>query len=238
VEALISKLNVTGAASRPALLDALARGFEAGDGSLVVMLPDSKLAALAGAFGVRLDSCHHWVHPDSPEVFFPASIHLLSFNAPSHEWTGACPVCAGTGVSRRLRIDALVTRPECSLNQGAFALWTAKNYKYLHIQHETINGLAAISGFAPDVPWRDLPQAARDLVLDGSGDMLIQDLDSRGRKHGRPRPFKGFRSLILEKAAGRSKAAETLSDLVEEGVCEACEGTRWSAQARALRVAG
>jgi excinuclease ABC A subunit len=238
VEALIAKLKVTGSAAGPALLEALEKAFEAGGGSLVVMLPDSKLPALAGAFGVRLDSCHHWVHPRTPEIFYPVSIHLLSFNAPSHEWTGACPVCAGTGLSRRLRTDALVTRPECSLNQGAFALWTGKNYKYLHIQHETINGLAGISGFAPDVAWRDLPQAARDLVLDGSGDLLIQDLDSRGRKHGRPRPFKGFRSLILEKAAGRSKSAVKLSDLVEEGLCDACEGTRWSAQARALRVGG
>jgi len=238
IEALVEKLEVAGAASRPALLSALEKGFAAGDGSLVVMLPDSKQAALAGAFGARLDSCHHWVHPRAAEVFHPPSAHLLSFNAPTHEWSGACPICAGTGVSRGLRIDALVTRPERSLNEGAFSLWTAKNYKYLHVQHETINGLSGFSGFEPDVAWRDLPQAARNLVLDGSGDTLVQDLDSRGRKIGRPRPFRGFRSLILEKAAGRSKAAEELSGLVEEGVCVACEGTRWSPQARALRVAG
>lgn len=238
IEALIAKLKVTGAASRPALLSALEKGFAAGNGSLVVMLPESRQAALAGAFGARLDSCHHWVHPRAPEVFYPPSVHLLSFNAPTHEWSGACSVCAGTGFSRRLRIDALVMHPERSLNEGAFSLWTAKNYKYLHVQHETINGLAGKDGFALDIAWRDLPQAARDLVLEGAGDELVQDRDSQGRKYGRPRQFRGFRRLILEKASGGSKAAEQLSALVEEGVCEACEGTRWSPQARALRVAG
>jgi excinuclease ABC A subunit len=238
VEALIAKVTVGGGPSGPALLSALEKGFAAGNGSIVVMLPQSEQADLAGAFGVRLDSSRHWVHPKAPEIFYPPSVHLLSFNAPSHEWSGACPVCAGTGFSRGLRIDALVKHPDRSLGEGAFSLWTAKNYKYLHIQHETISGLAGMNGFSPEIAWRDLPQAARDLIIEGAGDELVQDRDSRGRKYGRPRAFRGFRRLILDKAMTGSKAAEQLSALVEEGVCEACAGTRWSPQARALRLAG
>lgn len=238
IEAEIAHLKITGPGSRQSLLAALERAFAAGDGAVVIMLPECQDAALAGPYGYRLDSTRHWVDPRSPEIFHPPSAHLLSFNAPSHEESGACPSCAGTGVARRLRLDALVTDPDRSMAGGAFSLWTPKNYKYLHIQHETINGLEGMEGFSAHTPWRRLPAAARDLILFGAGDVLVQDRDSAGRKHGKLRPFPGFRAAILEKAGGTSRIAAQLAPLVEEGRCEECEGTRWSSQARALRVGG
>jgi excinuclease ABC A subunit len=236
IEAEIASLTIMGPASKPPLLEALERAFAAGDGEVVVMLPKSENEALAGPYGPRLDSTRHWVDPRSTEIFNPPSAHLLSFNAPSHEESGACPSCAGTGVARRLRLEALVANPEKSMAGGAFSIWTPKNYKYVHIQHETINGLEGLEGFSADAPWRQLPEAARNLVFLGAGELLIQDRDSAGRKHGKPRPFRGFRSAILDKAGGTSRIAAQLAPLVEEGLCEACEGTRWSPQARALRV--
>ena len=238
IEAEIASLTITGPSSRPALTQALERAFAAGDGAVVVMLPKSENEALAGPYGPRLDSTRHWVDPRSTEIFSPPSAHLLSFNAPSHEESGACPTCAGTGVARRLRLEALVAHPEKSMAGGAFSIWTPKNYKYVHIQHETINGLEGLEGFSADAPWRELPRAARDLVLLGAGERLIQDRDSAGRKIGRPRPFRGFRSAILDKARGSSRIAAQLAPLFEEGRCETCDGTRWSPQARALRVGG
>jgi excinuclease ABC A subunit len=238
IEAEIASLTILGPASRPALVEALERAFAAGDGEVVVMLPKSENEALAGPYGPRLDSTRHWVDPRSPEIFHPPSAHLLSFNAPSHEESGACRSCAGTGVARGLRLEALIADPDKSMAGGAFSIWTAKNYKYVHIQHETINGLEGLEGFSAGTPWRRLPAAARDLVLLGAGERLIQDRDAAGRKHGKPRPFKGFQAAILDKAGGTSRIAAQLAPLVEEGPCQACEGTRWSPQARALRVGG
>lgn len=238
IEAEIASLKITGPASRQPLVQALERAFAAGDGAVVVMLPKSEEKVLAGPYGPRLDSTRHWVDPRSPEIFHPPSAHLLSFNAPSHEESGACPSCAGTGVARRLRLETLVADPGKSMAEGAFSIWTPKNYKYVHIQHETIDGLEGLEGFSAATPWRRLPEAARDLVLFGAGERLIQDRDSAGRKHGKPRPFKGFRDAILDKAGGTSRVAAQLAPLVEEGPCEACDGTRWSPQARALRVGG
>ena len=238
IEALVGKVEVKGAPMEKQLRELLDKAFSGGNGSAVVSLPAALNPDLAGPFGPRLDSTKHWVHPDAPEVFVRPSVHLLSFNAPEHEESGACRVCAGTGIGRCLREGVLIPYPNRSMSDGAFAIWTDKNYKYVNIQHETIEGLRGIHGFSPDVPWSKLPAAAQALVLNGSGGDLVFDRERGGRKFGVARPFAGFRKIILEKSAAGTKVAEQLAAYVDAGSCTACGGTRWSFQARALRVGG
>ena len=237
IEALVATVDVLGPKTEQRLRHLLTTAFSASNGSVVVMLPAAVDPALAGPHGSRLDSTRHCVHPDASDVFAAPSQHLLSFNAPGHPLSGACRECHGTGIGRQLRESALVARPDRSMREGAFALWTPKNYKYVNIQHGTIDGLRGIRGFSPDVPWTDLPTSARALVLDGSGEELVADRDASGRAYGPPRAFRGFRPIILGKSAGTTRTAAALAGYVDTVPCQACTGTRWSFQARALRVA-
>ena len=238
IEALVATVDVVKPKTEQRLRDLLTTAFLASNGSVVVMLPAAEDAELAGPYGSRLDSTRHRVHPGDADVFTAPSQHLLSFNAPEHQLSGACRACRGTGVSRQLRECALVAHPDRPMHGGAFAIWTSKNYKYVNIQHDTIEGLRGIRKFSPDVPWKQLPASARALVLDGSGEQLVSDRDSTGRPYGRPRLFPGFKAVILEKSVGSTNTARALADFVETGRCSACMGTRWSLQARALRVGG
>jgi excinuclease ABC A subunit len=218
-------------ATRKQLEQLLSLAFEAGEGRVFV--------ELEGADAAALDSRRHWVIPEEPLRYRPASEHLLSFNAPGQEASGACPECRGLGRSTTLNIEALVVRPDLSMHEGAFALWAAKNYKYINIQHETIEGLRGLRGFSPDLPWAKLSDDARRLVLEGAGDELIIDRErGSGRKMSKPRRFDGFRSAILERVGKRGATAERLAFLVGEGPCPSCHGSRWSASARALRLGG
>lgn len=238
IEAFVGRVEVRGTPQRTTLQELLERAFAAGNGSVVVTLPEADDPDLSGPYGPRLDSVKHWVHPVDSAVFARASSHLLSFNAPDHAESGACRTCGGTGIGRQLRESALIANPNRSMHDGAFAIWTEKNYKYVSIQHETIEGLRGMRGFSPDVAWSKLPESARQLVLNGSGDEPVCDRDRSGRKFGTARPFPGFRKVILDKSAAGTKVADQLAVYVEVGACEACGGTRWSPQARALRVAG
>lgn len=238
IEALVGTVEVSASSERKRLKEILERAFPAGNGYVVVTLPAAGNPDLAGPFGPRLDSARNWVHPLDPAVFARPSTHLLSFNAPEHADSGACRACGGTGVGLQLREAALIAHPDRSMRDGAFAIWTEKNYKYVHVQHETIEGLRGMDGFSPDVPWSKLPPAARALVLDGSGAKLVVDCERSGRKLGAGRPFAGFRKIILKKSATGTKVAEHLAAYVEAGPCDVCGGTRWSFQARALRVGG
>ena len=237
IETLVASVDVVGPKAEQRLRYLLTTAFLASNGSVVVMLPAAVDPALAGPHGSRLDSIRHYVHPDASDVFAAPSQHLLSFNAPEHQLSGACRACRGTGIGQQLREHALVARPDRAMHQGAFAIWTPKNYKYVNIQHDTIEGLRGIRGFSPDVPWANLPTSARALVLDGSGEELIADRDASGRAYGPPRAFGGFKSIILEKSAGTTRTAVALAGYVDTGRCPACKGSRWSLQARALRVA-
>jgi excinuclease ABC A subunit len=187
--------------------------------------------------GVLLDTTQHWVHPNVRLPFAPPSDALLSFNSPSNPRSGACRGCQGLGRMRTVPVSTLVTHPERSLHEGALSLWTEKNYRNVNIQHETIEGLRGMRGFAPDVPWKRLSEDARQLILFGSGKEAVPDIDLKtGRKISSPRIFLGFVPVILRRAEGNGASARTLAALIADGPCPECDGTRWSRAARALRL--
>ena len=213
--------------------------FDAGEGRVFVELPGLELPELQGHEGPALDSRRHWVCVGDPAIYAAPDQHLLSFNSPEHQASGACPVCRGLGRSATLDIDALIADPNRTMHQGAFSLWTEKNYKYVNIQHEMIEGLRGLRGFNPDIPWNKLSSDAQRLILDGSGSVTIVNRErGSGRKLSGPRTFEGFRAAILHRFERGSKTAERLAHFVRVGTCPACDGTRWSPATRALQLGG
>jgi excinuclease ABC A subunit len=220
------------------LLPLLQKAFDIGGDVIVEFHQGKNLPEeLYSERGILLDSTQHWVHPKVLLPFAPPSDALLSFNQPSNPRSGACPACQGLGRMRTVAISALVAKPDHSMHKGAFSLWTEKNYRYVNIQHETIEGLRGMRDFTPDVAWKRLSEDARDLILFGSGKEAVPDLDLKtGRKVSTPRPFPGFVPTILRRAEGNGAAARALEALTTEGPCPECKGTRWSREARALRL--
>ena len=236
IEAEVGRASVTDASEEVGAL--LKRAFDIGGDVIVEFLQGKNLPEeLHSERGTLLDSTQHWVHPKVLLPFAPPSDALLSFNQPSNPRSGACRACQGLGRMRTVAISALVAEPDHSMHKGAFSLWTEKNYRYVNIQHETIEGLRGMRGFAPDVAWKRLSEDARDLILFGSGKASFPDIDLKtGRKVSTPRPFPGFVPTILRRAEGNGAAARALEALTTEGPCPECKGTRWSREARALRL--
>ena len=235
IEAQVGRAQVCGQC--PDLIPLLEQAFDVG-GDVIVEFENGRdlPRQLQTERGMQLDSAAHRVHPEVLEPFFSPSGALLSFNSPSNPGSGACGACQGLGTTRSVLVTALAARPERSMNDGAFTLWTEKNYRYVNIQHETIEGLRGLRGFSPDIPWARLSSDAQSLVLFGSGGEVVTDIDRRtGRKTSVPRPFPGFVPAILRRAEGRASASR-LAGLVTDGPCPECAGTRWSREAQALRL--
>jgi excinuclease ABC A subunit len=236
IEAELGRTRVP--SGRDELASLLERAFDIG-GDVIV---EFDLAAglpeeLQDERGVLLDSTQYWVHPEVRRPFAPPSDALLSFNSPSNPRSGACRACQGLGRMRTVVVTTLVARPERSLHDGALSLWTEKNYRYINVQHETIEGLRGLHGFDPDVTWKRLGEDARRLILFGSGNEVVSDIDRRTRrKLSSPRPFPGFVPAILRRVEGSGAAARFLRALTTDGPCPECDGTRWSRAARALRL--
>ena len=236
IEAEVGRAQVRG--QHAGLLRLLERAFEIG-GDVIVEFKSAwnPPGQIQTERGNQLDSAVHRVHPEVRDPFYSPGDALLSFNSPSNPGSGACRACHGLGTARAVLVDALAAHPERSMHDGAFALWTEKNYRYVNIQHETVEGLRGLRGFSPVVPWRDLGSDAQELVLFGSGTERVADVDRRtGRRASSPRPFPGFVPEILRRASG-SAFASRLASLVTDGPCPECRGTRWSREARALRLA-
>lgn len=236
IEAEVGSTDISSAGDKLSLL--LKQAFDIGRDVIVEFHQGEALPTeLRSERGVLLDSTQHWVHPKVWFPFAPPSDALLSFNSPSNPRSGACPACQGLGRKRTVAETALVTHPERSLHEGALSLWTEKNYRYVNIQHETIEGLRGLRGFDPDIAWKRLGEDARQLILYGSGQETVADVDRKThRKISSPRPFPGFVPTILRRAEGNGAGARTLEELTTEGPCSECKGTRWSRAARALRL--
>ena len=235
IEAEVGRAQVSGKC--PALAALLKRAFDIGGDVIVEFTQGEKLPKqLQTERGTQLDSALHRVHPKVLKPFFAPSDALLSFNSPSNPRSGACNACHGLGRGRTVLASALAAYPGRSMHDGCFALWTEKNYRYVNIQHETIEGLRGVCGFSPDIPWRQLSADAQHVIFFGSGNRAVADVDRRtNRKISTPRPFPGFVPEILRRSEGKGSASR-LADLVVEGPCTECGGTRWSREARALRL--
>ena len=159
---------------------------------------------------------------------------LFSFNNPA----GACPRCDGLGVLQVFDPDRIVTDPAMSLAAGAVRGWDRKNAYYF----DTIQSLANHYGFSVDTPWADLPDAARQVVLYGSGGAPVPMVHRRGRHRLKPRhePFEGIVPIMERRYRETESAAvrEDLARFIAGQTCPDCAGTRLNHAARNVFVGG
>ncbi|HND11582.1 MAG TPA: excinuclease ABC subunit UvrA, partial [Pseudomonadota bacterium] len=110
---------------------------------------------------------------------------LFSFNNPS----GACPACDGIGAKMFFDPELIVPNTDLALREGAIEPWEKRNGPFFQ---QIIEALAQHYGFDMAVPWSDLPQNVRDIVLYGSkGDEVEFWFEKNGRRHTYKKEFEG-----------------------------------------------
>jgi excinuclease ABC subunit A len=161
---------------------------------------------------------------------------LFSFNSPM----GACPSCDGLGHQGFFDPDRVVAFPSLSVASGAIKGWDRRNAYYFSL----IESVAKHLGFDPDVPWEELPETARHVVLHGSGDEAIkfsyvmQSGNFEGKKVSRKHPFEGVIPNLQRRWRETDSAVvrEDLGRLRGTRPCIDCGGTRLRREARHVFV--
>src|SRR6478735_4079571 len=112
---------------------------------------------------------------------------LFSFNAPQ----GACPACDGLGEKLEFDEDLVVPNHALSIAKGAVVPW-AKSQPPSPYYMQVLGSLARAYDFPLDVPWRDLPDEAKRVVLHGTDGrpVTLRFLDGR-RSYEVKKPFEG-----------------------------------------------
>ena len=157
---------------------------------------------------------------------------IFSFNNPA----GACPECDGLGVIQYFDARRIVADPNRSLASGAIRGWDRRNPFYFQM----LVSLATHYGFAVDTAFSDLPAAAREVLLYGSGHEKIafSSLNERGKLTVHEYPFEGIvRNFERRYKESDSFAVrEELAKLISNKVCPSCEGARLRVEARNVRI--
>ncbi len=159
---------------------------------------------------------------------------LFSFNAPA----GACPTCDGLGQKLTFDIDLVIPDKDKTLHKGAVAPW-ARGPSPLYTQ--TLQALARHYGFSMDRPWHELPEAARTVILRGTGSEKIKfTYDDQARKYEVTKPFEGVLPNLERrwKETDSAWVREELGRYQSQTPCEVCHGLRLKPEALAVRVGG
>ena len=153
---------------------------------------------------------------------------LFSFNNPA----GACETCDGLGVKDVFDENRVVANPELSLEDGAVYGWS-KNNAYFY---QMLNLVGNFYNFSISVPFNELKDEHKKIVLYGSGSQVIDFSKIKGRRGwtSKKKPFEGIIPRMMrryEESEIRS-VREDLSRYVLTKPCASCNGDRLNQSAR------
>jgi len=157
---------------------------------------------------------------------------LFSFNNPF----GACPACDGLGTQYYIDPDLVVPDHGLSLRQGAVAPWSRSTSPYYT---QTLDSLARHYKFSVTLPWSQLPEKARDVILNGTGEEAVTFAYDDGlRSYKTTKPFEGV-IPNLERRWRETDSAWSREEIERfQGVtrCEDCGGYRLKPEALAVKI--
>lgn len=158
----------------------------------------------------------------------------FSFNAPY----GACPECDGIGTSVEVDPELVVPNEDLSLAEGAIAVWPGERSQYYF---RLIAALAEDLKFSVDVPWRALPERARQALLHGNDyEVHVKYKNRWGRERSYTSGFEGAIHYINRKHAETESdsSRERYQGFMREIPCAVCHGARLRPEVLAVKVGG
>lgn len=163
----------------------------------------------------RYGFTHAYTCSSCGRTFESLSPHLFSFNSPH----GACPECKGFGDRMEFSERLIVPDRSRSLEQRAIDPWSRERFSYFHYE---LLDYCRERGIATDIPYGELSDEARDMVMEGREDYIgvipfLEGMRSKSYKKGHrffTRKYMGFTT------------------------CRACKGGRLRSEAYFVKIQG
>lgn len=164
-------------------------------------------------------ACGHSISELEPRLF--------SFNNPA----GACPGCDGLGIKQFFDSRRLING-ELTLAEGAVRGWDRRNVYYFQM----LSSLADHYGIDLDLPYEQLPEEQRKLILHGTGrdKVPFRYLNDRGDIVKREHPFEGIVPNLDRRyrETESQSVREDLAKYMNTQACPDCSGSRLRREAR------
>ncbi len=160
---------------------------------------------------------------------------LFSFNNPH----GACPECTGLGTRMYFDAELVIPNPELSLREGAIAPWEKRLSGWFHL---ILDALAKAYSFDIRTPFKELPEAVRDVILTGSKGEKIEFWweEDGDRRHTYQKEFEGVLNNLQRRwrETESDAAREELEKYMNVMPCPTCQGARLRPEALHVLVGG
>jgi excinuclease ABC subunit A len=201
---------VVSAENRARIVDAAEIAYREGGEVIFEVVPREETAErprLRFSSAYECASCHRPGREPEPRLF--------SFNNPF----GACPRCQGFGNTIDFDMNLVIPDKGLTLNGGAIDPWNRPKYRTWFTD---LRKHAATFGIPMDVPWRELSEEAREILLRGKGE------------------FEGVQGFFaqMERKKYKLHVRVMLSKYRGYAECPDCRGQRLRAEARAVRLNG
>ena len=168
---------------------------------------------------------------------------LFSFNSA----VGKCNHCNGIGKQEKIDLNCLISSPEKSIREGALSPTLPNGYiMYSQVTIDVLNQVCEAEGFSVDIPWNDLTDSQREVILHGSDKIKVpfgkHSLESRLKWTGikaKPREEGHYKGMIpiMSDILRRDRNANILK-YVHSVTCTSCNGTRLNSEALSVTVHG
>ncbi|MDC3080761.1 excinuclease ABC subunit UvrA [Paracoccaceae bacterium] len=158
---------------------------------------------------------------------------LFSFNAP----TGACEACDGLGREDQFDESLVVIDGKLSVYDGAIVPWTRSSNPYYR---QTIEALSKHYNFNPTIPWDELDENIKKMLLYGNeGEQVTFRFDDGGRVYNTKKSFEGVISNLKRRFDETVEPwlLEEFKRYRSEKACAKCNGYRLKKEALCVRVA-
>jgi excinuclease ABC subunit A len=208
VEVVVDRIAI-GADDLPRLTEAVETAYQEGGGAAFALELRDDGPAVRHVFSERFECRPCGIAYELPQP------RLFSFNNPF----GACPTCHGFGNTIELDLDLVVPDPTRTIAQGAIEPWTKPHYRASLTE---LKRVARSRGVRLDVPWVDLTDRERQVVVDGDDG------------------YPGIRGFFarLERKKYKVHVRVFLSRYRGYQPCPDCRGARLRREARDVRVGG
>ena len=198
-------------------------------GGLVIVLTDEE--ELLFSQNYACPDCSISVEEFSPRTF--------SFNSPF----GACPVCSGLGVLKKIDPRLILVSSELSILEGAFAVsgWRAAD-KDTSVANAVYKALSKTYGFNLNTPVKNLPREVIQIILYGTGKdtIEVEYISENGNVRHRKIQFEGLVNNLQRRydETNSEWVKMDIEGLMREISCDACEGKRLKKETLAVTVGG
>ncbi|PSR27252.1 MAG: excinuclease ABC subunit UvrA [Sulfobacillus thermosulfidooxidans] len=156
---------------------------------------------------------------------------MFSFNAPY----GSCPDCMGLGYKLEPDPELIVPNPALSINEGAIApFFRAPTRFYMDLLARVFED----AGYSLDVPFKDLPPEAQQIVFYGYAKTLPFHYEGVFGNHVHMTRYQGVIPILAKrhKESSSESARQDVEEYMSSKPCATCQGKRLKPEVLAVTI--